>query len=139
MFQRLPRLLVCLFALTLLCVTGCRSGAQVLSPSSQFGADAGISLADMRKDILLGATDAGWTPTQQGDKIEARIVVRGKHTVVVAIPYTTAGYRIEHVSTTNMDEKREKDGSITLHPNYNKWVSNLQQKIDKRIATSRIR
>ena len=56
------------------------------------------------------------------NEIEARIIVRGKHTVVVSIPYDTQHFSINYKDSINMNYNEGK-----IHPNYNKWVADLEQ------------
>ena len=51
------------------------------------------------------------------------------HTADIRITYTANSYRIDYVSSTNL-----KAGSGQIHRNYNRWIQNLNQGIQTRLA-----
>jgi hypothetical protein len=74
--------------------------------------------------------------------ISARLFVRGKHTVVVEMPYTADKFSILYLDSINMNyvvgqpNTDARNPPVTLpegvrgiHPYYNKWVQNLRQEI----------
>ena len=130
-------LLLLLIALLVFSV-GCRRTANVATPSGGAGAvvaQDSFTAQDMRAAILKGCADKNWRAVEiDANTIEATTIVRGKHTVVVSIPYTAASYTINYKSSTNMNYKAKSDGTFSIHPNYNKWVNNLEQAIRMNIA-----
>lgn len=132
-------LLMALLSLTLL--TGCRLGNPVQTPSGTFTSTAeAMKLEDVRKLIMQGCVDAGWTPISLSTPVvEARIVVRGKHTAVVEIPYTQTHYSIQYKNSINLEHKRSNDGTHIIHPNYNNWVARLNSAINKRLMERIVR
>lgn len=140
MLYRFPFALLLIVLLALPFTAGCRQGNGILTPTSSF--DAGSVSSDravVGKLIMQGCVDAGWRPTNVGDNtIEARIVVRGKHTVVVDIPYTLAGYKIVYKDSVNMEYNPDSNAGVVIHPNYNNWVVRLDQCIRKRVMMKSI-
>jgi hypothetical protein len=91
---------------------------------------------DMHEAIIKGCLDKGWNARDSDvTTIEATIEVRGKHIVVVSIPYTATSYTINYKSSVNMDYNNTRDdGLVTIHYNYNKWITNLDRAIKANIA-----
>ncbi|WP_146909557.1 hypothetical protein [Arenimonas daejeonensis] len=90
-------------------------------------------------DSLRGAIAAagnvrGW---QLIDEVPGRMtfrnVIRGKHTVVVAVVYDPRGFQIEYVSSENLNYK-ERRGQAYIHPKYHQWIANLAQDINASVA-----
>lgn len=130
-----------LLVLTLLFASltvGCRKGNPIYTPSSSFVSSSTTSqLADVKKLIMVACVESGWSPTDIGNNtVEAKIVVRGKHTVVVSIPYTQSSFKIEYKNSINMEYSASKG---VIHPNYNKWVNTLSANISKKLSLSSIR
>ncbi|MBQ7607314.1 MAG: hypothetical protein IJU76_05030 [Desulfovibrionaceae bacterium] len=88
----------------------------------------------MRDAIVQACVQCGWraVETHKG-LIEASIIVRGRHTVVVSIPYTASHYEIKYKSSVNMGYKVE-NGQAIIHPNYNKWTQRLDSTIQVNLA-----
>jgi hypothetical protein len=59
--------------------------------------------------------------------VEGELRVRS-HVAVVDINYSTTSYSISHKSSTNL----LYDGT-EIHKNYNSWIHNLQEEIEKRL------
>lgn len=123
-----------------LAAIGCRSGRPVGTfaydfPSAE--ASKNISEKKMHDAIVKACADTGWRVSEPSpNTIEATIVVRNKHTVVVSIPYTATHYSINYKASTNMEYKAKSDGSAVIHPNYNNWVSRLDKAIRQNAASS---
>jgi len=83
----------------------------------------------VRQAITAAAASKGWTVAPAGDgKLQATIVVRGKHTVVVDIAYAADKYALTYKDSINMN-LIERDGQKLIHPFYNKWVQTLKEAI----------
>lgn len=127
-----------LLAIMALCVfsVGCRKGAPIgdVSASTVTAASTPLTEQDVRKAILTACSFRGWQATEVSPGlIEARLMVRNKHTIVVDIPYTATTYSIKYKSSTNMEYDSKSDGSAVIHPNYNKWVGTLNSDINTQI------
>ncbi len=85
----------------------------------------------VQKSIVEACVARGWTIEEKTDSnVKASILVRGKHKILVNIPYTSNTFKIEYLSSANMDAKA--DG--TIHPNYNKWVETLAADIKRKLS-----
>lgn len=83
----------------------------------------------VKQAIAAAAASKGWTVAPAGDgKLQATIVVRGKHTVVVDIAYAADKYTLTYKDSINMN-LIERDGQKLIHPFYNKWVQTLKEAI----------
>ncbi|CAI1869365.1 Uncharacterised protein [Serratia quinivorans] len=113
-------------------VTGCAGTAPVKNVSQNI-ADS-HSNAQVRQAILSAGLNRGWimNPTADG-VIDGKILLRG-HSADIRITYNTNSYHINYVASSNMDAK---DGNI--HPNYNRWVANLDKDIQLELARQNIK
>ena len=136
------RFLLLLMIALLLLALGCRSTNTMERPTggtSTHMAPGSFTHKDMRAAILKGCIDRNWRAVEiNANMIEATNTVRGKHTVVVTIPYSASSYSIDYKSSTNMDYKINSDGTISIHPNYNSWVNNLNDAIRAEIDQANI-
>ncbi len=91
-------------------------------------------------DTLRGAIASagalrGWQLIEETPgRMTLRNVIRGKHTVVVAVAYDAQGFQIEYVSSENLNY-RERRGQAYIHPKYHQWIANLAQDISARVAS----
>ena len=119
---------------------GCRFGQPVGTFAYDFpAAEARKNISDkqMHDAIVKACADTGWRATDVApNTVEATIMVRNKHTVVVSIPYTATHYNINYKSSINMEYKTKSDGSSSIHPNYNKWVGILDKSIRQNVVSS---
>ncbi|MDR1857119.1 MAG: hypothetical protein LBR22_08200 [Desulfovibrio sp.] len=138
--KRIVPLLVAL-SLFLVVGTGCRKARPiepVTSSTTLSPTDKAYSAETVRKCIISACIGRGWTALEiNPGLIEAKLVVRGKHIVIVNIPYTADSFSIKYKSSSNMEHKTLRDGTEAIHPNYNKWVRTLEIDIQKAIATAR--
>lgn len=90
---------------------------------------AGLDLEAITSAISSGATDRRWTPKVVGPgHLEAHLYVRS-HVAVVDITFDQSAYSITYKDSQNLDYK---DGRI--HRNYNRWVANLSQTLQRSLA-----
>lgn len=115
---------------TLLCLLACGClVVPILDETTSPIAD-GPTSDEIRAAIIRGATQRDWLIEDVSDgSMIAQIDVRGRHHAEVDIHYTLDSYSIQHRSTTGL---RESEGLI--YPNYNRWVLNLKQSIDREIG-----
>ena len=126
-------LLLLALAIMLTFSVACRKGATVqnVHANTVTAISQKVKVQDVRKAILSACAFRGWQARELSPGlIEASLLVRGKHTVVVDIPYTAETYSIQYKNSINMEYDASK-GSI--HPNYNKWVGTLNSDINAQI------
>ncbi|MNG72350.1 hypothetical protein D3C79_307750 [compost metagenome] len=113
-------------------VTGCAGTAPVKNISQNIAGSH--SNAQVRQAILSAGLNRGWimNPTADG-VIDGKILLRG-HSADIRITYNTNSYQINYITSGNMDAK---DGKI--HPNYNRWVANLDKDIQLELARQNIK
>jgi len=108
--------------------------------------------SDQVRDAIIRAAEAQkWEVTRStnGDPISAKLVVRGKHTVVVWIAYSAERFSIKYQNSINMKyglsqgspskgasymdynspARGVAEGTPMIHPFYNDWVKELLQGI----------
>jgi hypothetical protein len=90
---------------------------------------------DTLRGAIAGAGAVrGWQLIEEAPgRMTLRNVIRGKHTVVVAVVYDPQGFQIEYVSSENLNYK-ERRGQAYIHPKYHQWIANLAQDISARVA-----
>lgn len=92
------------------------------------------TMEGLRSSIATAGSFRGWQVIEDAPgRLTMKNVIRGKHTVVVAVVYDTAGFRIEYVSSENLDYE-EKRGQAYIHPKYQQWVANLALDINTRVS-----
>ncbi|MCU1721990.1 hypothetical protein [Pseudomonas sp. 5P_5.1_Bac1] len=125
-----------LMGLVLIGLAGCTS-KPLLTPKELLVVGHTYSHEEIKKAILTGAAERGWTVRNIGDEvIQADILVRNMYYARVDITYSLSNYRIDYRDSREMDYR---DGKI--HRNYNRWVKNLDKSILralKRIETDRM-
>ncbi|QNM95941.1 hypothetical protein [Chitinimonas koreensis] len=85
----------------------------------------------VRAAIVEGALRLGWMVSKQEP---GRLVLtynkQGKHEVTIEVAYDADKYQIKYLGSQNMNY--EKTGEqAEIHPNYNRWISNLIAQINK--------
>jgi len=104
-----------------------------------------LSMDEVLKAIRNAAGQNDWKlePGDASGHIIATLLIRNMHTAVVEITYSPDEYSIDYKSSNNLDYKKYPDGKpfigpngqlmsgITevIHPNYNKWVQQLNDAI----------
>lgn len=61
-------------------------------------------------------------------------VIRNKHTMVVAVTLDNQKYSVEYQSSINLNAAKCQD-AIYIHPNYNKWVGDLNSAIKGKLKS----
>jgi hypothetical protein len=93
--------------------------------------------------ISTAAATAKWEITKNAsqDLLLATLRVRGKHTIMVSIPYSASKYSVRYESSINMNYQSQSEayapadpngigseigsGRGLIHPNYERWVQGL--------------
>jgi hypothetical protein len=90
--------------------------------------------AQVRQAILSAGLNRSWmlNPTSDG-VIDGKILLRG-HSANIRITYNANSYQIKYLDSSNMDAKEGK-----IHPNYNRWVANLDKDIQIELARQNIK
>lgn len=91
-----------------------------------------LSMTKIKSAIMEGGATKGWiiTPTDTNNTLNGSLTVR-THKVEVEIPYSKESYDILYKSSENMKYDRSRD---MIHRNYYRWVYNLRQAIDIKLA-----
>jgi len=76
----------------------------------------------------------GWTVrSSQPGKMVADIDIRGKHGATIDVNYTPTQVAIKLRDSRNLKEGFDREGTPVIHKNYNGWVQNLQQDIQRNL------
>lgn len=93
-------------------------------------ANAAFNPARARQAVTRAAQANKWTTEVTADgRLLATLLVRGKHTIVVAITVMPGVFSITYASSHNMNYQKAPDGKDWIHPNYNVWVRTLVNSI----------
>ncbi|XDF36791.1 hypothetical protein RBH89_06955 [Paracidovorax avenae] len=96
-------------------------------------ASQGRTDAQVRQAITMAAQAKGWTvAAPEAGKLVATLNVRGKHTVMVDIPYDSKSYSLLYRDSANM-KYSQLNGEAVIHPNYNRWTQDLRTAIDQEL------
>jgi hypothetical protein len=91
----------------------------------------GLSEAQVRQAILLGAKERGWVARElTPGVISASLTVR-HHVAEVEIPYSASSYSILYRNSQNLDYNAKDK---TIHNQYNNWVNYLRQSVEAQMA-----
>ncbi len=98
-----------------------------------------LPLEKVKIAIQLGLQDKGWNVDEWTDGgLTAKIVVRGKHTVIVTISYSTDYFSLFYKDSDNMLYEEEKDGTKVIHKNYSRWAEMLVDSIRYRLINIKL-
>jgi hypothetical protein len=80
--------------------------------------------ARIKAAIIHAGKSRGWTVSDsEPGKVTLRYAPR-THEVVVAVRYDANGFKVEYVSSKEMNYE-VKRGTPEIHGNYNRWIRNL--------------
>jgi len=89
-----------------------------------------LQMEQIKKAIQAVATKREWITKSDGEgKLIATLDVRGKHSVVIAITYSTTQYSMTYKDSTNLNYKAKEGSATEIHPGYNKWLDTLKKEI----------
>lgn len=115
-------------AFVVLTMTGCSKSAMVQNIDNTQMLAQGKSLDKVEAAIVQGGINKGWQSKKvKNGHIEMKIVVKGTYLVVVDALYDAKGYELVYKDSQNLDYNAQDN---TIHPSYNKWVSNLEREIN---------
>jgi len=82
-----------------------------------------------RARIIAAGQSLGWTVArEEPGMVELHFDKQGKHQVNIAVRYDLTGYKIDYLNSFNLNYA-EAGGQRKIHPNYNRWIRNLMQRI----------
>ncbi|WP_419678068.1 hypothetical protein ACN2EN_01455 [Aliarcobacter lanthieri] len=113
-------------------LAGCRGGTAVYNvPTSEVGVQKGTSEDQVYQAIKTAGSQLGWiiTKTKPG-LAQGQLNIR-THMATVEIPYSTTSYAINYKNSMNLGYDSTKQ---TIHPNYNGWVTNLDNAIKVQLS-----
>lgn len=83
----------------------------------------------LRNRIVAAGQSSGWVVTKdEPGRLELHFDKQGKHQVTVAVQYDSSGYKIDYLNSVNLNFS-QADGVRKIHPNYNRWIRRLMQRI----------
>jgi len=89
-------------------------------------ANVAFNPAKARQAVTRAAHANNWTSQTGADgRLVATLLVRGKHTVNVAVEVQAGSFSVIYVGSHNMNYQKGPDGRDWIHPNYNIWVRTL--------------
>ena len=134
------RTMLIVAAAAILVLGGCRSSPVQNIQNAQFGSptyasSSNLTLDDYERAIIRAGAQRGWTfeRVEPGHLI-GTVVVRGRHTAVVDVTFTTESYSITYNSSRNLNHD---SATGEIHSNYNSWVENLRGDIQREVQTLR--
>lgn len=96
-------------------------------------ASSTASLDTIAQAIERAGTRRGWQMTAKSPgAMSGKIMVRGKHTVIVDVIYDTETVSILYGGSINMNYS-EKNGVRRIHPSYLKWIEFLKKDIQREV------
>ena len=122
-------LLLTLLSFLGMSVAHARAAKPLLNPgSSEWGCK--LSMSEVKKGIDTALLVKEWSPSDsKTGYTQGKIIVRGKHTLVVDIHYTETTFEIKYKSSNNLKHSINSAGVEKIHPNANSWMSNLKNAI----------
>lgn len=89
-----------------------------------------LSANDVKKAIIRAGISLGWKIKEvEPGKLVGLLNLR-RHMAKIDIPYSKEGYSLIYVDSSELNYDAEKG---EIHKNYNKWIRNLDQKIQMQL------
>ncbi|MDP4076786.1 hypothetical protein [Acidovorax sp. A1169] len=106
-----------------------RAEALVDAPQVVFTSAYVPTQAQVRDRIILAGQSLGWAVTREAPgTLELQYDKNGKHMAAIVVRYDHTGYKIDYLNSYNLNYAEAGDGR-RIHPNYNRWIRNLMQRI----------
>lgn len=123
---------ILMLALTATLLTGCAGTAPIHNVNQSLSQR--YTDNQMKVAIIEAGIGRKWvmTPVAPGI-LNGRLSQRG-FTANIRVTYTDQSYSIQYVSSENL-----KAGNGKIHGNYNRWINNLDQDIQLRLAAQSIK
>ena len=113
-------------------IVGCGAGAPVVNIDNSKFFEKSEKLSKVETAIRKGASKKGWRVKKvKNGLLEISNMIRGKFLVMVEVPYTSKGYKLNYKRSTNL---KYNASANTIHRSYNKWVSSLASNIDYELS-----
>ena len=131
-------LMILLSGMLLIMQSGCRGRASVpiinIEDQAIMREDGKALTAEQVKRAVITAGRADkkfiWDVNEeQKGHLVAKLIVRGKHTVVVDIFYSATRLNIKYRASANLNFEKDKAGRGVIHPSYSLWVNDFLQAI----------
>ena len=104
--------------------------AEIIEPPQVLWASSAESTQQQLRDrIVTAGQSLGWVVTKdEPGRLELHYDKQGKHQVTIAVEYNAQGYKISYLNSVNLNFE-DANGVRKIHPNYNRWIRNLIQRI----------
>ncbi len=90
-----------------------------------------IEQSEVKKGIEAALMTRAWTVSASGPGyVQGKIIVRGKHTLIVNIEYSNTNFEVKYKSSNNLKYSVNDAGVAKIHPNANSWMKNLSTDIN---------
>ncbi len=123
--------LVLVVATTLL--SGCASRIALIQNVNQT-VSQNYSDKQMQQAITAAGASYNWVITPAGPGVMNGHLSQRTHSADIRVTYTANSYQIQYVSSQNL-----RAGSGKIHRNYNRWINNLSQGIQTRLAVDAVK
>ena len=125
-------ILLALFALGLVVVTGCKAGYPVLEPNAAIVLPNATD-ESVHQRLVTAVKSSHWTiiNDEPGAMTVRFIRGQGPRSVTAKIAYTTTNYTITLVDAVDMDYDPE---AKTISRKYNQWIRKLDQRLSRALA-----
>ena len=103
---------------------------EIYDPPKMLWASAAEPTPQQLRDRIVAAGQSlGWVVNKdEAGRLELLYDKQGKHQVTIAVEYNAQGYKISYLNSVNLNFE-DADGVRKIHPNYNRWIRNLIQRI----------
>lgn len=106
-----------------------RTIEMLVSAPQTFAQTGPDHLESNKKNIIVAAKSLGWQVSEVSDgQLQLAYDKQGKHQVQLKVSYDASTYHIEYVDSHNMNYEKSGD-EVRIHPNYNRWIRNLEKRI----------
>ncbi len=88
-------------------------------------------LADVQSAVMAGCVTKGWVPTPQGPGHVHAVLTRSDYRAEIDVTFTTTTLSIKYADSEGLKWDPAKR---VIHPNFNRWLTLLQQAISVEIV-----
>lgn len=129
MMKTMRHIALCM-AMALVVGSAMARNTEIFEPPKILWSTASVPAQQQVRDRIVWAGQSlGWIVSkEESGRLELSYDKQGKHQVTIAVEYDTTGYKINYLSSVNLDFA-EANGVRKIHPNYNRWIRNLMKRI----------